>query len=190
MIYHSVAEILSSLAETRGRFLSRVESLDQEQTDFRPAPGAWTIAEIVEHLAVSEPRVAGLLEKLVGKAEADGHVRAESPAPDGGEVRLPAPVSLAEHVERARAEKYDAPDAIRPTGDASVMDSLARLREVHASVERLRPRLERVDGTHVRFPHPAFGPLDLYQWLAFIGMHEERHLKQIESILKARAAQG
>jgi len=187
MIYHSVAEILSSLAETRARFLSRVENLNDEQANLRAAPGTWSIAEIVEHLAVSEPRVAGLIEKLVGKAESDGHVR-ES-AGDGGAARLPAPVSVAEQVERSRVEKYDAPDAIRPSGSVSVADSLARLRETRSAVESLRPRLERVDGTALRFPHPAFGPLDLYQWLAFIGMHEERHLRQIESILEAQPSQ-
>lgn len=183
MIYNSVAEILSSITETRERLLRRVENLSDEQAHAHPAPGSWSVAEIVEHLAVSEPRVAGLLEKLVGKAEAEGSWRDTS---GDGEARFPSPVSIAEHVERSRAEKYDAPEAIRPTGNVSVKDSLARLREARASVERLRPRLERVDGTALRFPHPAFGPLDLYQWLAFIGMHEERHLRQIESILEAR----
>lgn len=187
MIYHSVAEILSSIAETRARFLGRVENLSDEQAALRAAPGSWSIAEIVEHLAVSEPRVRMLLEKLVGKAESDGHARGAS---GGGGARFPAPVSIAEQVERSRVEKYDAPEAIRPTGGASVKDSLARLREARAAVEQLRPRLERVDGRAVRFPHPAFGPLDLYQWLAFLGMHEERHLRQIESILEARQGEG
>ena len=31
------------------------------------------------------------------------------------------------------------------------------------------------------YPHPTFGPLNLYQWLAFVGIHQSRHRRQIEA---------
>jgi hypothetical protein len=31
-------------------------------------------------------------------------------------------------------------------------------------------------------PHPVFGPLNLKQWVEFVGQHEKRHLAQIEEI--------
>ncbi len=31
-------------------------------------------------------------------------------------------------------------------------------------------------------PHPLFGPLTAYHWLAFVGAHEARHAAQIREI--------
>ena len=187
MNFNSVTEIISSIEETRGRLASRVENLSDEQQHFRPAPDRWSVADILEHLAVSEGRAVRMLGMLVGKAEADGHLL--DGGGDGGS-RLPAPVTIREHVERSYVETYDAPEAIRPSGNVPPADSLARLRQSRAAVLALRPRIERVDGTRVQFPHPAFGPLDLYQWLAFLGVHEERHLRQIDALLEAQKARG
>jgi hypothetical protein len=73
---------------------------------------------------------------------------------------------------------------VRPRGGVAVADSLARLRESRAAFEALRPRIERADLSAATYPHPSFGPLNLYQWLAFVGIHEERHLNQIERLLR------
>jgi len=57
------------------------------------------------------------------------------------------------------------------------------MRESRAALNALRPRVEAVDGASATYPHPAFGPLNLYQWLAFVGAHEARHLRQLERVL-------
>ena len=62
---------------------------------------------------------------------------------------------------------------------------LARMRQSRAGLHALRPRIEATDLASVTYPHPAFGPLNFYQWLALIGLHEERHLRQIQSVLSA-----
>ncbi len=36
------------------------------------------------------------------------------------------------------------------------------------------------------YPHPMFGPLDLYQWLVFVGLHESRHACQIRELGETR----
>jgi hypothetical protein len=39
-----------------------------------------------------------------------------------------------------------------------------------------------VDGrdlTRLSAPHPIFGPINGYEWVLFIGQHEERHLGQL-----------
>jgi hypothetical protein len=28
-------------------------------------------------------------------------------------------------------------------------------------------------------PHPVLGPINLYQWIAFVGAHEARHAAQV-----------
>ncbi|MBC7932919.1 MAG: DinB family protein [Rubrivivax sp.] len=173
MDYNSVAEIYEEIDSTREKLLRAVEDLDDGQHGFRPSPERWSIAEIIEHLSIVEGQVARLLEKLLSKAEAGGHTRAEG--------STFAPVTIAEQVEQTREQKLTAPEQIRPTG-VPISDALAALRASRTALRSMRPRLERLEGANVIFPHPAFGPINIYQWLAFVGAHEARHLAQIEAL--------
>lgn len=173
MTYNSIAEIYDALEETRARLSSAVEGLSAEQETFKPAPDRWSIAELVEHIAASERQLAGLFEKMLVRAEKDGRTREEGAAF--------SPVSLARFAEQSRA-KFDAPEIIRPAGDVPVSASLARLNESSAAIRGMRARFEHLDCRALRFPHPAFGPLDLYEWLAFVAAHESRHTSQIEKL--------
>jgi hypothetical protein len=177
MDFSSVPEIYEHIDRTRARLFAAVEGLSEGQQTFRPAPGRWSVAELVEHLSIVEGNVAALLDKLLGKADEAG---AAAPAPG----LFADPVSIEEFVERSRVAKYEAPERIRPTG-LPLADSLARLKDSRAALHSLRPRVERADGRALRFPHPAWGPLDLYQWLLFVGAHEDRHLAQIEALKQA-----
>lgn len=174
MDFRSVPEIYEHIDRTRARLLAAVEGLSDEQQSYTPAPDRWSVAALVEHLSIVEGNVAGLLERLLGKAEESGEGAEASDSFD--------PVSIEEFVERSRGVKLEAPERIRPTGTLAVADAVARLNESRAALHALRPRIERADGRALRFPHPAWGPLDLYQWLLFIGAHEDRHLAQIEAL--------
>jgi uncharacterized damage-inducible protein DinB len=178
--YNSVAEIYVDLDEARARLFGAVEHLTDEQLGFRPSPESWTVAEIVEHLSIVERRVARMLGLMLTKLEPEA-ARAEGSTFE--------PVSVAEFVERSRTEKYTAPDEIRPKG-LPLSDSLVALRDSRSALSSLRERVERVDGTRARFPHPVWGPLDLYQWLAFVSAHEQRHLSQIEALKERMKAEG
>lgn len=176
MIYKSVAEIYDSIDETRQRLNERVAHLSPEQENFRPASGGWSIAEIVEHLAILESRLLGLTTVMLSKSEKAGLQRTAENSQFNA-------VSLEEIVERSLKEKYNAPETAQPQGGVSVQDSLERLRQSRESLRALQPRIEATDLSSARYPHPAFGPLDVYQWLVMIGVHEDRHLRQIEALI-------
>jgi hypothetical protein len=179
MTYHSLSEIFDGITETRARLCARLNSLTDEQLNTRPSPEAWSAREIAEHLAMIEERLSKLFPVMLTKAEAGGLKRdADQPF---------RPVSVERFVEQSRREKYSAPSEVRPTGAGSLADSLARLERSRAQLLALRPRFEALDLTEVKYPHPSFGPLDAYQWLLFVGVHEERHLRQIESAMAAAA---
>jgi hypothetical protein len=187
MTYSSVADIYKSNEEVRARLVARVESLDEAALNFRADEAAWSAAEVVEHLATLEHRLSQLAAMMVGKVEA---AAAAATGDAGGASAAGAhfkPFSLDEQIEQARTRKFVAPEEVRPAGVVAVSESLARLRASRAAFEALRPRVERADLSAATYPHPAFGPLNLYQWLAFIGIHEERHLNQIERLLDSRA---
>lgn len=180
MDFHSVSDIFEYIDATRERLLRAVEGLSDEQQRFRPAPDRWSVAQLCEHLSIVEGNVTRLMAKLLGKAEETGAARAEG-APF-------AAVSIEEFAERSRGVKLEAPESVRP-GDTPVLaHSLAALDGSRAALHALRPRLERADGHALRFPHPTWGPLNLYQWLLFVGAHESRHLSQIEALKAAMNA--
>ncbi|HVF55299.1 MAG TPA: DinB family protein [Pyrinomonadaceae bacterium] len=176
MPYNSVSEIFEAIDETHKRLCASVENLNDEQASFRPAPGVWSTAEVVEHLSIIERQLVQLCGMMLTKTEAGGNARADDATANF------APVSIEQFVEQSRTQKYESPEVARPKGEVSLADSLARMREARVALHALRPRIERVDATAAKYPHPAFGPLDFYQWLAFIAAHEERHLRQIERL--------
>lgn len=178
MTYTSVAQIIEEIDKTRERLYQRVEGLTDEQSTARSNPNAWTPAEMVEHLSLIEHRLLRMMTMMLTKAES-----ASTSGTDATPVEM-KPFTLDEYIERGRNEKFTAPEAVRPAGTISLADSLAKLRRSRAELKALRPRIEATDLSSVTYPHPAFGPLNFYQWLAFIGLHEERHLRQAESTLE------
>jgi hypothetical protein len=128
-----------------------------------------------------ESQLLSLISSLLKKAEEAGGM---SPGNSSYEV------SLEQHLERSRREKYTTRDKYQPTGTKEASDSLNMLRSLEREFQNLRPRLQLVNPTLTRFPHWIFGPLDLAQWLAFIGLHEERHLTQIKAIIVSPEFRG
>ncbi|MDQ3799058.1 MAG: DinB family protein [Acidobacteriota bacterium] len=178
MIYNSVADIFKQIDETRERLVAAVSNLSEAEENFRPAEDSWTVKELTEHLAKTEASIIPLVFRLLKQAEADG---AATATPSDGTIN--PPISLAEVYEKSKAARFQAPEMIRPDGSTSISESLAKLAESRETIRGVRPRLEAVDLSKTAFPHRAFGNLNLYQWLAFIGLHETRHLEQIEKIL-------
>ncbi|HEY0004389.1 MAG TPA: DinB family protein [Pyrinomonadaceae bacterium] len=176
MTYHSVAEIFAAIDRTRERIYGRVETLNDEQAGARSSPDGWSVAEIVEHLAMIEERLSKMMGVMLFKAESAGSGKQDGPA-------AMKPFSLDEYEARSLDQKFEAPEAVRPRGGVALADLLKRLRGSREELRHLQPRMEAADFSAVTYPHPAFGPLNLYQWLAFIGVHEERHLRQIETLL-------
>ena len=173
MIYNNIDEIFGALATTRRHIYEQVECLSDEQAKARPAPDVWSAAEIIEHLSASEARMLALVGKLL---EQEAAVAANAGSSNTS-------ISIQVMTERA-AEKFTAPPFLEPTGGVPLSESLAKLRESRAALLALRPRVEARDYSHVTYPHPVFGPLNLYQWLAAVEFHECKHLDQLQTQLR------
>ncbi|HEX8181115.1 MAG TPA: DinB family protein [Pyrinomonadaceae bacterium] len=176
MIYQNVADIFAANDAIRSRLSARAAELNEAQQNFRPTADAWSPAEIVEHLALIEGRLTKLFSMMLHKLES-------AAAAEGGTTPRPMePFSLDEFAAQAQ-QKFNAPEEVRPSGGVKLADALAQLQASRAALNALRPRVEAVDGAAAAYQHPAFGALNLYQWLAFIGAHEQRHLRQLERLL-------
>ncbi|HJQ27180.1 MAG TPA: DinB family protein [Blastocatellia bacterium] len=171
MVYNSLDEIFAALATTRRRINELIADLDDEKAKARPAPDVWSIAEIIEHLSLAEGRFLELIGSLLGREAA-----AAAPASSSSSA-----ISIQMMTDRVN-EKFNAPAILQPSGGVPLSESLGKLRHSREALLGLRPRIEAQDYSHVTFPHPAFGPLNLYQWLAAVEFHECKHLDQLQTI--------
>ena len=174
MVYHNVAEIFDDMQATRNRLWQRVEKLSRAQADFKRAPDAWSVAEILEHLG----KVEQYLVKLFGRSLPAGDVSNGKTLP----VEF-QPFSMDSHVESTRDLKLESPEVFVPAGGLPLRELLRRLRAIRDELLALRPRFEAHDLSQIVLPHPVYGPINLYKFLTAVGLHENRHLRQIEAIM-------
>jgi len=174
MTFHDLEEILEDKESILLQVESAVRPLSASQLTFRPAPGVWTVAEIVEHLSITETGMIRVIHSLTEKAESAG-----------GSAALGFEVTLDDGIVTGGTGKVRTRPEAEPTGTISAADSLGRLRAIQADLLGLRPRLSAVDVTAVKFAHRTLGDMTLGQWCAFIGAHEARHLGQIRSVVSS-----
>jgi hypothetical protein len=168
-------EIVEAISRDRRELVSSVEALGPEQTDFRPEPGAWSIDDVLHHLALSEEASAKLMSLLHERAVKDSI--GTDPSPETSLLR-----SIDELVEAASGRKTRAPDRVTPLSKVEAPAALARLESARRRILESLETLSNFDGAKLTYRHPFFGELDLYQWLLVGSWHERRHARQIERI--------
>ena len=165
---------LATLAESRGRLIGVITPMTPAQWTFKAAPDRWSAAECVEHIAVTEERILGGIQKsMAAPADASKFDRARDE------------VILARMPDRSR--RAQAPEEIRPTGRpefATVKSGIAAFDSVRGKTVDFTKSASADLRAH-GFKHFAFGDLDAYQWLLLISAHCERHTRQIEEIRSA-----
>ena len=160
--------IVDLLAKTRSQFIATADAFPADRWRTAPAEDKWSAAQIVGHtMQVEESIVRGAKKTLL-----------KPPAPVPFFKRFHLPLALA----GGRARKLKSPIALdesRVPAQAEYVEKITATR---------RGTLEFIDETRGRdlrpytFPHPVFGPLNLYEWLRLIAYHELRHAKQIREV--------
>ena len=172
-------EIVDRITHTREGVLLSITGLSDAQLNYKTEGDAWSICDIVHHLALTDEANAKLMSNLLKRARADNVGPDRSP--DGSELH-----SADDVFARMAEPKFQAPQFVAPQAHLPVEDSLARL---NASREKMLDAIEQLssfDLSGLTFPHPFAGPLNGYQWMLLAGGHEHRHCAQINRI-KARS---
>ncbi len=175
MNYQNISEIYAANDKIRENLKATVGNLTNEQKNLLAEKGDWTIENIVEHIAIVQDGMMRISAKLLNEAKAKG-------ATAGGEAKISG--DFLQKAGESQTLKFDAPDRVRPSGTQTISESFVKLDETRAKLEELRPMFESVECADFKFPHPFFGDLTAHDWLALVGGHEFRHIKQIETILK------
>jgi hypothetical protein len=167
-------EALTYLDAQRAALEDAVAAVPAELRDRRPAPDRWSIAEILDHVAIVNGRANDFLEAQVASAREAGlgEERDSSPVISTFD---PSPI-----LDRSRK---------RTAGERSQPRAGIEVREAHAALaatqQALRDLLIGWDGlalSELILPNPVFGPLNVYQWVFFVAGHEARHAAQIREV--------
>src|SRR4029077_3300788 len=97
---------LAYLEKTKNGVIEATKGLSEAQWNFKPAPDRWSIAEVMEHIALAEDMIRGLVQEQIMKSPA---IEPRDPAEfkkidDGVLKQVPD-----------RSHKIQAPEQLKPT---------------------------------------------------------------------------
>jgi hypothetical protein len=160
--------LVAHLEMTEAWLVSEVEGLSEPQLAWRPSPDAWSVKDVVEHLAIAEPQYWEQLQKSM-QATATGY------KPETTDAAI-----LWYGIDRTNRQR---------TGEARVPDG--RFKDAKASLESFRKlraaMLERAKTSQEDYRGRKLidGNMDVYQWFLMISTHAQRHILQIREIKEA-----
>ena len=179
-MHSRLEEILAYLARVRSELAALIAGTPREAFSRPALGGAWTGAQIVYHCGNVEGATTKMLEGLFARALADG-----LPADENTGSLLHSLDHL--RVPDRSGRRIEAPERLRPPTDPDLDASWAALLKVRERTHRAVATVDGRDLTRISAPHPIFGPINGYEWVLFIGQHEERHLGQLRETLRLPA---
>jgi hypothetical protein len=165
-----IAEVIDALERSRNALRVELDALTPEQRVAPGADGRWSVAENVEHLAITEDGIGRLISKLIKELRAADARETDStpigPTMDG--MRLDRNIT-----------PRSAPELVRPQFGWSVSESWERLDTARTRVIAAYEAASGLALHTLTAPHPALGPLSVYQWGHMLALHLDRHRAQI-----------
>ena len=161
----------TELTNTLTHLLTTVKGLSDAQLDFKSSPDSWSVAECVEHLALSEVNIFGMLQ---------GALETPADASRRDEVKMEDAQLLVMIPDRSNKMKTSA--AFEPSGKyGSFKETLKTLKTERK--EHIQYVKETEDDLRNHYANTPLGVVDAYQILLFMSAHTERHVLQIEEIM-------
>ncbi len=161
---------MSELHASRKMLIDATSGLGEKQLAFKPAPEKWSIAEIVEHLAITENFLFGFYQQ-VAKSTADPNAKASSTDED-----------LLKNL-RNRQQKFQAPDPATPK--KTFPSTAEALKAYDERRDRTIVYVETTQDQDLRHKIvPNFG-MDGYQMFLMLAAHTARHVDQIAEVKAA-----
>lgn len=172
------SKAIDHLKSTNAELLKTVKGLSEAQLNYKPTEDSWSIANCVEHIAISENNIFGIVQMTL-KNDPDPSLRSEVKMSDDQIIGL---IESREQKVKTRPEfeptdKYDG-------YDGSLAEFKSKRKEnmkfVKSSEDDLRNR-------YFDFP---FGKVDAYQVVLFMSGHTKRHTDQIKEVMASPGFPG
>jgi hypothetical protein len=159
------------LEETRNTLLSKVKGLSPAQLAFKADSSSWSVAQCVEHIAITENNLFAYAQSAL-KVAADPSKRKDVKLSDEDVLKMIVD----------RSSKFQAQEAVKPTGKFG--DFQTTLKEFTSKRENnisyINTTTDDLRNHYNDFP---FGKIDAYQTIIFMAGHSKRHTAQIDEIL-------
>ena len=175
-----IEEIISKV---RGSIINAYTQVDEwfdvptDLKNFRPATGGWTIAEILEHIALTNFFLLKLIDKGADKALRNVHnLNLKDELKD-----YQFQVDALDEVGITRSFSWIRPEHMAPTGKKPLEEVRAELfKQKQRCLEHL-DNLRGGEGVLYRTTMTVndLGKLDVYQYIFFLAMHAQRHVQQM-----------
>jgi hypothetical protein len=150
--------------EIRKKILQSVVGLTDSQLNECPS-GKWSIMQVLKHLYLLERLIVDQMTKVM--------------LSDKETVIEDKPINRIVD----RTFKFDAPPYVTPSPEFTTLTNIQeKLLNSRSALEAFLVNADEEKMLKRSIPNPVLGPLNLKQWVNFIGLHEERHLAQIEEI--------
>jgi hypothetical protein len=159
------------------------EWFDKEQAlrCYKPSLGGWTVNEVLEHVMLTNHFLLILIEKGTVKAlqKCDG-VASENLVPTDYSLSTPALLEVAD----PKAFPWQRPEHHQPTGGRSMHEVRGEMRN---QLDRCLITLDLLPNGEGVLHQTAMsvnglGKLDVYQYVFFLALHGQRHLRQLEKL--------
>lgn len=156
-----------SLTKTQAYMLETLNGLSEAQLNYKSSPQSWSVAECVEHLAISENAFDQMIKGSL-KAPADPSRRAE--------VKMTDQEVLA--MITSRETKVKTSEAFEPSGKFGSYEETLKAFQTKR-VEHITYMETTEDDLRNHYGKLPFGVLDSYQLFLFMSGHTERHVNQM-----------
>lgn len=163
---------ITELTKTQDLLLTTIKGLSEEQLNYRSDVDSWSIAECVEHIAISENNLFGM---------AMGALQTPADPSKRGDVKMTDEQLMAIIVDRSNKVKTS--EAFEPSGKFGSFEET-----LQAFLEKRKSNIEFVSTTDAdlrnHYAQLPFGTIDAYQALIFMSGHTERHILQIVEVME------
>jgi uncharacterized damage-inducible protein DinB len=166
------SEAVKYFEETRRNFLDAIKGLSEAQWRYKAGPDRWSIAEVAEHIAVSEETLFNLVTKQLMQSPAAPE---KKEAAKGREALIRTAITN-------RSVKAQAPEMLKPANRWATQEELVKVFNTSRDKTVAYIKDTQDDLRSHFYAHPVFKDLDAYQWLIFISGHSARHTAQINEV--------
>ncbi|MBK6751169.1 MAG: DinB family protein [Pyrinomonadaceae bacterium] len=174
MEFKTIADIYAVNKNVGDGFRRFARSISDAEANAEIDGEPWTLAALIEHVAMVEAGIAKMCARMVDGAKQKG-------TPSDGSYRISEGFRSA--LAANEGAKFEAPERVAPTGGVAIAESLESLDRSSAALAALQSDLEAYDVSELTFPHPYFGPLNAAEWVMLSGGHVSRHMAQAERLL-------
>ncbi len=156
----------------RQGLLVRLDRVPHALLETPPTPGAWSVTQVLLHLALAEGSAMAYLSK---KLEVGGH----RPVGTSATFRL-----FLLNTALALPIRFKAPAIVAHVPPCTYATARSQWDSVRADMRNTFAALPDELVGHGLFKHPSAGKFDMVQGLSFMGRHVRHHRGQIERTLR------